>query len=743
MNAGTTPGSMQKKTGLLVALLAGLIVLLVIAGILRGLLVRHERRGDHFSDAILPMENCWTVLFASAGSPKETLSPLDIDTYLLNWERLEPILSELASTLGTGSRRKANERLRLMKESAVAAASALRDLESERREVQVRLDAAEKGISRARGILKATSDSNDFEAQIKELGVQSAILAEQAAVMAKPGAEGIAQGNEGFHKALSSGFVFQITGEKERVEEARRILNEALKDLATVQKKMAGVLQGNTTLLRGIEMISSRLGPAVNLAYSATTPLRDFLLRADAPIGGNVGGALGNLQGFFGGGGGSAGPVSALSLARQVDPNIAMTIDVMKGVCTGIETVRREIGAIQEVTSPLMRALSRFEADPDGPAMMEMAAAAGRAAGYYRQKTGIFDPVLSKIGEARPHIQRLYTLGDRLPLARGFFNGCGQAASHLVNLAQEPFLEGKRTIVNLSEGLRSVASFQQEYEGRLERLASGISMNVDSARLRIERMMASLPSTLLERANSHWRSLRFFRARTRYRRIIASFPDHPAAREAKRKIKTAGWISAGVWGGIILLVGIIGLVGLVSTGSIHSHSRQIDIGNEKRKFSALGCSPAWKDPMPGKVIVRDETETRTGDGFPPGTAPGEAPSIPVCASAAQPATARIEFVRGEFTGNSFPLPTDRAVVIGRDPKEANIVLTDPRISRKHLNIHFDPQNGRVVFKDLRSSHGVIINGRKMFAGEELAMAPDCAPLVVLADTAAAFILRLG
>lgn len=742
MNPGKESASVQKKTGLFVALLAGLIIFLLIAGIFRGVLVRHERQGDQFSDAVLPMENCWNALFDPAGSLRGELDPLDVDAYLQNWERLEPILAKLASTLGAGQRRRADERLRQMNDAAIAAEAALRGLDSERREVQVRLDAAEKTIVRARGALRATSAPGDFEDQLEKLGEQSALLTDQAKNMASLGPEGAAPDSGGFERALRSGFVAQISVKKERVDAASRIVSEALKEQSAAQKRMAGVLRGNTTLLRGIEVISSRLGPAVELAYSATTPLRGFLVRADEPIGGNVGSALGNFQGFFGGGGRSSGPVSALSLARQVDPNIAMTIDVMKGVCAGIETARREIVAIQEVTSPLMRAMSRFEADPDGPAMMEMAAAAGRAAGYYRQKTGIFDPVLSKINEARPHIQRLYALGDRLPLARGFFSNCGHAASQLVNLAQEPFLEGKRTIVNLSEGLRNVASFQQEYEGRLERLAAGILLNVDSLQSRNERMVASLPSALLERANGHWRSLRFFRARARFRRIVDSFPGHPAAVEARQKIKTAGWISAGVWGGLVLLVGVIGLGGLVATGSLRSRPRQDAVIVEKRENAARESRPAGKDPLPGRVIVSDEEEIRPGTETPePGM--GEASLPPSSLSAARPVTARIEFVRGEFSGSSFPLPPERTVVIGRDPKEANIVLTDPRISRKHLNVLFDPQNGRVVFRDLRSSHGVIINGKKLSAGEELVMAADSAPLVVLADTAAAFILRLG
>lgn len=62
---------------------------------------------------------------------------------------------------------------------------------------------------------------------------------------------------------------------------------------------------------------------------------------------------------------------------------------------------------------------------------------------------------------------------------------------------------------------------------------------------------------------------------------------------------------------------------------------------------------------------------------------------------------------GELAGKSFKLTRD-VLRIGRDPKNNDIVLQDPEISKKHLRIWLDA-SGKVQLEDLASTHGTFVN----------------------------------
>lgn len=62
-------------------------------------------------------------------------------------------------------------------------------------------------------------------------------------------------------------------------------------------------------------------------------------------------------------------------------------------------------------------------------------------------------------------------------------------------------------------------------------------------------------------------------------------------------------------------------------------------------------------------------------------------------------------------GDYYPLG-HRTNVIGRD-EALPIQILDERISRKHLRIRFDKNQQRYYALDMKSKHGVFINGRKI------------------------------
>ncbi len=75
---------------------------------------------------------------------------------------------------------------------------------------------------------------------------------------------------------------------------------------------------------------------------------------------------------------------------------------------------------------------------------------------------------------------------------------------------------------------------------------------------------------------------------------------------------------------------------------------------------------------------------------------------------------RLVVIEGKDKGKIFPLK-DGTMVIGRS--KADIVIQDPRISRSHVTIEFDSKSGKILFTDLRSLNGTIINEELMEKGE--------------------------
>ena len=73
--------------------------------------------------------------------------------------------------------------------------------------------------------------------------------------------------------------------------------------------------------------------------------------------------------------------------------------------------------------------------------------------------------------------------------------------------------------------------------------------------------------------------------------------------------------------------------------------------------------------------------------------------------------ASIVIASGPEKGKYYPLG-QRTNVIGRD--EALLIqIVDPRVSRKHLQIRFDRDKNCYIVVDMKSKHGVFVNGVKI------------------------------
>ena len=73
--------------------------------------------------------------------------------------------------------------------------------------------------------------------------------------------------------------------------------------------------------------------------------------------------------------------------------------------------------------------------------------------------------------------------------------------------------------------------------------------------------------------------------------------------------------------------------------------------------------------------------------------------------------ASIIVTTGPQKGDYYPLGR-RTNVIGRD-EALPIQILDESISRKHLQIHFDKEKEQYYGLDMKSKHGIFINGRRI------------------------------
>jgi pSer/pThr/pTyr-binding forkhead associated (FHA) protein len=92
-------------------------------------------------------------------------------------------------------------------------------------------------------------------------------------------------------------------------------------------------------------------------------------------------------------------------------------------------------------------------------------------------------------------------------------------------------------------------------------------------------------------------------------------------------------------------------------------------------------------------------------------------------------------VSGSNKGDYYPLG-HRPNVIGRD-EAVPIQIVDPNVSRKHMQIRFDADQDQYYVIDMKSKHGVFINGKKI--DNEAALADnDC---IGIGQTALLFTLK--
>ena len=81
--------------------------------------------------------------------------------------------------------------------------------------------------------------------------------------------------------------------------------------------------------------------------------------------------------------------------------------------------------------------------------------------------------------------------------------------------------------------------------------------------------------------------------------------------------------------------------------------------------------------------------------------------------------ATLVVTEGPASGQQFALESHLLVLIGRDD-QCTFQIVDKQVSRRHLQIRFDPNENRHYAIDFASSKGVVVNSNKITGDQPLA-----------------------
>jgi pSer/pThr/pTyr-binding forkhead associated (FHA) protein len=92
----------------------------------------------------------------------------------------------------------------------------------------------------------------------------------------------------------------------------------------------------------------------------------------------------------------------------------------------------------------------------------------------------------------------------------------------------------------------------------------------------------------------------------------------------------------------------------------------------------------------------------------------------------------IKFVSGPLSGQRYQIKPE-GEFIGRDSSSSQIVITDPRISKKHVWIGV--REGRVIIVDQESRNGTFVNDPKSKRVTEISLQPGDTVILGESDVA--------
>jgi len=337
---------------------------------------------------------------------------------------------------------------------------------------------AGSGQARAAAVsaLNASSDGADFERCLEGLQACRGGLVNTLGLIGQNWRNASLQGPaEGFRRSVLRTIDGEVRREIASVDVRLSRTRQALAALESHKERMSAQIARQASTLAEMERFSAELLPLAETAFQKTRPLREFFQEAEKPIfGGELGGMLGQITSLFGNRGSSGEPMSALSIATSIDPTTKTTVDLLKGICDGIETAHGELQGIQQVGGPLNSAFREYNGSRSRQSMLTLVSSTQDASAYFASKSTIFNPLLEKLEGGRRYTRFMYEMAERvrLPGASRLLNQCAEAADDLIGTAETPFLQAGRMIRHMSDGLSDVGSQEAQYQALLRQLAA-------------------------------------------------------------------------------------------------------------------------------------------------------------------------------------------------------------------------------------------------------------------------------
>lgn len=302
--------------------------------------------------------------------------------------------------------------------------------------------------------LNANSDINEYQACAANLVLCSQKLPQVIHDAKK--SESINQ-LAGLAESLRIGMVHKMSAalgaEADLLKTRLSATRKAQNLLIQYKNKLEYSLQEGAGVALAIESMANNIQPAIENAFQATRPVREFLDKANRPLFGTS--------------------MTALSLACQADPSINATANVLESLCGGIESTRREISDLIRANQPLANALTSYNSSRSRASIQQVVKASQAAAAYYSSKTSLFNPVLSRISEAERKARALSDAASRIynRIPQGTINSLAEAAGSLANSARLPFEQGNQAIENVARSLGSFSDYENSYISSLGLLA--------------------------------------------------------------------------------------------------------------------------------------------------------------------------------------------------------------------------------------------------------------------------------
>lgn len=514
-------------------------------------------------------------------------------------------------------------------------------------------------------------------------------------------------------------------------------VGSGLQSYMRLQKATATVVGRNSAILEKSLGFVQRIRPGLQKAMSLTSSLQDSINSLDRPIVGNFG--------------------SILGIASKVSPSIGTTVNGLKTICRTVSTASSEAEELAGRLQPMVDAIRDFNGNARG--FEKILQQSRPMAEYLDRKKTVFDPALRTLKDAMQYTRELYNLAGRvrIQVAANALVNLGRVGDSMIQMAANPLEQGRAMLSDMAVSFHELDTASTGHRTLVASLwskAPDLRINKDSiVRNGKDRSVGVAFPWLPVGIGAAFLLLTGLGTvvivrRRRGRADESIFP--PRKREDERAVVLA--FSSGTLAGNELrfsgeqklFVGRdpqqCGLI--VDNNKVSRRHLEIEINGASGRVRLRDLGSSHGTRVNGVPLPPDLwRECGAGDRI---TLAGEEEvviRVPGARATAGLKKARVCFVSGELAGSHFDLTGNQEIVIGRDPLVSQIIVSNSRVSRRHLSLRNLGEEG-VLVRDLNSTSGTWVDGQRLPPGGGMQLTRR-EHLVELADRLSGFLVKRG